>query len=130
MKLQALLAELQKDFELPRPFDQEGADVWSIPIDEGLKIYAAEKAGVLELSSTFMEAPVGKEEELYLNLLNANLLGQGTLGAWLSLSDEGRRLTLTRVIDYDVSFKEFRDILEDFINSIDFWREEALNYQQ
>ena len=129
MKLQALLAQLQKDYELKAPFNQEEPGIWSIPIDEGVFVRASEPGGRLYLETTFLDAPIGKEEELYLNLLFANLFGQGTRGAVLSLSDDSRKLTLSRAIEYDVNYKEFQDILEDFINSIDFWREEALNYQ-
>lgn len=77
-----------------------------------------------------MTPPRGKEEELYTQMLLANLFGQGTYGAVISLDDDARHIELSRTIDYDVNFKDFKDILEDFINAVDFWREEALNYQQ
>lgn len=130
MRLQALLQELQKDYELKEPFEEEIPGVSLIPLDEGLNIRVSNPMGHILLECTILDAPIGKEEELYLNLLLANLFGQGTRGALLSLSEDARKLTLSRSIEYDINFRDFQDVLEDFINSIDFWREEALNYQQ
>lgn len=129
MKLSALLKDLQKDFEIKEPFAEMGPEVFMIPVDEGVRVELAQTGQGITLSATVIDMPLGKEDELYAHLLSANLFGQGTRGALLALSDDARRLTLSREIDYDVNFKEFKDIFEDFILAIDFWRDEVLNYQ-
>lgn len=58
-----------------------------------------------------------------------NLFGQGTHKAVLGLTEDGNMLTLFKVVEYNIDYKQFRDALEDFINSVDFWREEALNHK-
>ena len=129
MKLSILLKELQKDFELKEPFAEAAPGIWQVPVDEDVTITLSETTsgmspGVI-LSTSFIEMPIGDEEELYRQMLLANLNGQGTKGATLALSEDGRRLILSRVIDYDVNFKDFRDMLDDFISVVDFWREEV-----
>lgn len=126
MKLPDLIKELQKDFELKEPFAENPPGVFDVPVDEDVMVTVREVPGGMVLSASFVDMPLGKEEELYLNLLYANLMGQGTRGAILALSEDGRRLILSRVIDYDVNFKEFRDIFEDFISTVDYWRDEVL----
>jgi hypothetical protein len=73
--------------------------------------------------------PKVNEGDFSSNAMLANLFGQGTRGAILGLTPEGNTLTLTRIIDYQVDYKEFKEILEDFISAVDFWRDEALNHK-
>lgn len=103
---------------------------YTIPFEEGLAIVVAElPRGGFALSSFFAPVPKTNLEAFYTHALLGDLLGQGTHGAVVGLNDEATVLTLMREIDYNVTYKDFRDILEDFINSVDFWRAEALNHR-
>ncbi|MGK5594186.1 MAG: type III secretion system chaperone [Parachlamydiaceae bacterium] len=126
MQLNTYLQEFLQELELREPFPQESPGVYTIPLGEGLSITLSSHPQGFYLHSTIGPAPEQQEEAFFTRALLANLFGQGTKGAVLSLSEEGRMLTLSRSIDYDISYKEFKEILEDFINVIDFWREEAL----
>lgn len=129
MKLQDLVQELEKEWGLEKPLPQEIPGVYTIPLDEGLNFVASSlPEGGLRLSSSLAPAPQRNMEEAYQSLLLSNLFGQGTKGALLGLNDTGTLLTLSREIEYDVDLKEFSNIVEDFINTIDFWREEMLQY--
>jgi hypothetical protein len=61
--------------------------------------------------------------------MEANLFGRGTRGAAIGLNEEGKLLTLSLELDYNNSFKEFKENLEDFISVIDFWRTEASKHE-
>jgi hypothetical protein len=61
--------------------------------------------------------------------MGANLLGKETNGNVLGLNEEGDILILTRDVDYDVDYKSFNYILEDFFNQVDFWRQETLAFE-
>lgn len=129
--LSALIQELSKEWELENPLPQEIPGVYTIPLDEGVSLTVTNAnvpQGGLVFSSSLATIKKGKEEALFTHALNANLFGQGTKQAVLGLNEAGNVLTLSRFIDYDVNFQEFRDIIEDFINTIDFWREEVLKY--
>lgn len=130
MKLDQLMKEMGKAFELKEEIPQIAPDTWQVPVEEGVVITLKELPGGIALSSTIMDAPIGQEEALYEHMLFANLFGQGTQGAILGLDEEGRKLTLSRTIDYDVNYKEFQELFEDFVNSVDFWLEEALTYNK
>lgn len=129
--LSALIQELSTEWELENPLPQEIPGVYTIPLEEGVSFTVSNAnvpQGGLVLLSSIATVQKGKEEALFTHALNANLFGQGTKNALLGLNDGGNILTLSRLIDYDVNFQEFRDIIEDFINTIDFWREEVLKY--
>lgn len=129
MKVDAFIKQLAADYEI-KEFDSEESGKWKIPLDEGETIYITDLGHGIKIEARIMDTPRGKEEDLFERMLFANLFGQGTWGSVLSVDDEAKHIELTRTIDYEINYKEFKDIVEDFINAVDFWREEALNYQQ
>lgn len=127
------MQELSKEWELDKPLPQETPGVYKIPLDEGVSfsitsLIDGNKTGLV-LTSNLAAIPKGEEERLYTHALLGNLFGQGTKQSLLGLNESGSLLTLSRYIDYDISFQEFREIIEDFINTMDFWREEILMHQ-
>jgi hypothetical protein len=129
MQIENLIKEMEKDYELKNGFVQPEPGVWIIPVDQGIDIQIQRLTQGFLLKAKVGEVPKEKEEDLYHQMLMANLFGQGTRGAVLALEDEGGYLTLSRAIDYDINYKDFKDLVDDFINSVDFWHEEMLNYQ-
>lgn len=128
--LKALMEELSREWELDHPLPQEIPGTYTVPLDEGVSFDVTAQSGSpgqegIVLTSVLASIPKGKEEALYTQALLGNLFGQGTKQAILGLNDSGNLLTLSRFIDYDINFQEFREVIEDFINTIDFWREEV-----
>lgn len=117
------IEQLSKEIELGRTLPREGA-AYAFPIDEGVIALISEYEQGFSLSCVIGECPAEKIEEFYFNAMLANLFGQGTKGAILGLSDDYRFVTLTLESSYADSYREFRDKLEDFLNMVDFWREE------
>lgn len=127
--LPSLIQELSKEWELENELKQENPGVYIVPLEENLNFTISSlPQGGIYFNCAIAAIPKGSEEALYTRALLGNLFGQGTKGAVLGLNESGTVLTLSRLIDYDIKFKEFRDLIEDFINSIDFWRSETLNY--
>ena len=81
------------------------------------------------LESLIAPCPLEKLEELFSLLMNANFLGQGTGGAAIALDGEGKFLTLSVDLPYDMEYKNFLEILEDFINYREYWKEEIQKQQ-
>lgn len=102
---------------------------YALPLDEGLTILISEIPNGLILKCSVAPYPKVREEIFSTQAMLGNLFGQGTRGATLGLTNDGNTLTLTQIIDYNIDYKEFKDLLEDFINSVDFWRDEALNHK-
>lgn len=76
-------------------------------------------------------APVPKQrkEELFMLLMKANFLGQGTGGAVLGLMEDGSFLTLSLALPYDMNYKTFRETLEDFANFVAYWQKEIAKHE-
>lgn len=62
------------------------------------------------------------KEELYCELLSANLFHRATHGADIGLSESGTEVVLSQLIRPDLSYIEFRDHVEDFANAATFWK--------
>ena len=62
--------------------------------------------------------------------MKANFLGQGTGDATIGLDENENFLTLSLVLPYDMNYKMFKDALEDFVNYLDYWKEELIRHKK
>lgn len=128
--LQEFVPKLIKDLKLVNTTLATGVPgIYALPLDEGLTINLQEIPGGILLKCALAPYPKTNEEAFSSRAMLGNLFGQGTHGAVLGLSQDSNTLTLSRAIDYHLDYKEFKEIVEDFINSVDFWRDEALNHK-
>ena len=101
---------------------------YTIPLEQDLSIILSTMPQGFEMKSTVASVPAGREEQFFTRAMLGNLFGQGTKDGVLGLTPDGNKLTLTLIVDFPVSYKDFRDMLEDFINVIDLWRDEARSF--
>lgn len=92
---------------------------------EGIPIHLTDSPPGMELSSVIGETPKENQEAVFTKLLRGNLLGQATRHACLGLDEDGTHIVLMASIPSVRSYREFRDAVEDFVNAIMFWKEEA-----
>lgn len=71
------------------------------------------------------DCPKEKAQEFLIKTMEANLFVRQTRGAIIGLNEDGKVLTLTLEVDYNSSYKEWKEKLEDFVNVLEFWRNEA-----
>lgn len=76
------------------------------------------------------EIPQKRREDLYMLLMEANYLGQGTGRGTLSIEEEEKALFLSLMLPQDMEYNHFRDNLEDFINYVYYWRDELGRHKQ
>jgi hypothetical protein len=126
--LSEMVKELYAEWETPVP-PQDVPGIYTVRLEEGVSFTISSYAnnGIV-LNTAVAEVSPKAGEEFFAHLLYANLFGQGTKGATIGLNESGNLLTLSHLIEYDVNFKEFRDFVEDFINTMDFWRNESKKY--
>lgn len=128
--LEIYIPKLVKDLKLGETTLASGVPgVYTLPLDEDLTINISELGAGVQLRSNIAPFPKANQEMFAARAMFGNLFGQGTHDAILGLSPDGNTLTLTRTIDYNIDYKEFRETLEDFIAAIDLWREEAVNHK-
>lgn len=130
MSIEQFMQKLSAEMELEQPLTAQIPGVYSIPLDEGYSITITSPSSErFDFSSTLGPLPAVANEAFFTQLLLANLFGQGTRGAVLALDGDGNMLMLKRTISHHIEYKEFRDLVEDFINVADYWREQILNPQ-
>jgi len=128
--LEQHLKQLQKELELPEPFVSQVPGIWTIPFDETLEIVATGlKPEGFSLSCTLGQLPDHDQDAFLDHIMLSNLFGQGTEGAVLGIDETEKNIVLTQHFEYDIDYQQFKDILEDFLNSADVWYEEILEYQ-
>jgi hypothetical protein len=128
--LKELMSQLAAELEVEEQSLARADGVYALPLDEGLTIKIREDAaGQCLLESSFVPSPQTKKEAFFSQLLLANLFGQGTRRAVLGLSLDGKQLVLSNELPPTVQYKEFRETLEDFMNTMEFWYHEALSYK-
>ncbi len=127
--LEKYMDVLGKELEVDESMATQVPGVYTLPIAENLSVTLTDAPPNIRLSCILGPAKKQNEEAFYTRLMLGNLFGQGTKGAILGLNNDGTLLTLTQSMDYNVSYKEFKEILEDFINSIEYWQLESTNYK-
>lgn len=120
------ITQFQKElrFEIPIPVSTDGT--YTLTLDNDVKIEMKETKEGTTFFSKFVPCPSTKVEDFFCDLLSANLFGQATRGAILGMTADGKYLTLSRIIDYNIHYDGFRKTIEEFINVLSFWREQAL----
>lgn len=74
------------------------------------------------------ECPPKNKEDFYLYLMRANFLGQGTGNYVLGMDPEEKNLTLSSYFPYEMDFKKFKETVEDFVNFVDYWKDELASH--
>lgn len=75
------------------------------------------------------EAPKKKKEELFMLLMRANLLGQGTGSTRIGLDPNEKFLTLSLGLPYELNYQTFRESIEDFVNYLIYWQEVVAKFE-
>jgi hypothetical protein len=125
MTLKTLIEQLSKELELPA-LVPDNTGKYHLVFDEDQTVSFYELNSGIVLYSELAKCPVADLEAFFTDAMLANLFGQGTSRAVLGLTADGKTLTLSFEIDYNIEYKDFRDLLEDFLNAADVWRTEAL----
>ena len=121
-----LMQQLSKELAIAPPLKPQTPGNYILSLDTlSITIAAIPYEGVI-VSANLGPYPQEYEEKIFQDLLRANLFGESTHGAVLGLSHDGSTMTLTHTANYRLDYNEFRDIVEDFINTADFWRNEVL----
>ncbi|MBU6446012.1 MAG: CesT family type III secretion system chaperone, partial [Verrucomicrobia bacterium] len=73
--------------------------------------------------------PKKKKEELFMYLMRANLLGQGTASSRIGMDPNEKFLTLSLGVPYEMNYQSFREAIEDFVNYLFYWRAKVAKFE-
>lgn len=119
------LKRLCEDLNMSTELEQNKSGWYLLPLTEDLHISIKKLDPGFFLSSPICPCPEIKKEDLFIKLMKANLFGQGTLGAAIGLETEKKLLTLSLSSPYDSDYRHFKESVEDFVNILDYWKEEV-----
>lgn len=115
------LIELLKLDVDPNPDENK---FYLLDLDDGLSVRYTDLNPGVYLVSTLGPLAQKNRETTLVSLMHLNLFGNGTGGAVIGYDEEINLLTFSQAVAYRVEFEEFKNILEDFINYVDYWRKE------
>ena len=121
--LQEYLKKLCKEFNIELP-ELNGEKFYPFRFGEELILIKDLHPGA-SFYASICEVPTQKKEELFMFLMRANLLGQGTGLSRIGLDANEKFLTLSLGLPYEINYPTFRDTFEDFVNYLIYWREEV-----
>ena len=128
MSLDDLLEKLTTELLLDLPEKQE--DSQTLKLSEKLRVSLIDLSPGVSMTAHVIECPKEKREELFIYLMRANLLGQGTGGARLGMDEKKETLTLSLSLPYEIEYTAFKEALEKFANYALYWREEIEKNKQ
>ncbi len=103
---------------------------YSFRIAEGVEAELRDLEPGVAITGKVASCPEKRREDLFLFLMRANLLGQGTGGCRIGLDAHEKHLTLSLGLPYEMNYQTFRETLEDFINYLIYWREEVGKFEK
>lgn len=128
--LEQFVKTIVQDLEMEEIPQKEAGNVYQLQLNLQMTITLQELDPGLSLWSRIGPCPTAKREDLFIFLMKANFLGQGTGGSTIALDENENFLTLSSVLPYDMNYKMFKDSLEDFANYLDYWREELIRHKK
>ncbi len=122
--LQDHLKELERELEVTIDQKPNERAIFSLRIDPELEVEFRDLEEGIFLQSQICEVPEKNKEDLFISLSEASLLGIGAMGSIFGLTEDCKYIIVNHLIDYDVSYQQFHDILEDFINIAKIYQDE------
>lgn len=99
---------------------------YSLFLEPNLHILLRENAEAgISFLSFLAPLPEENKEEFLLKAMIANLFGRETGGAALGLDREGKKVTLLSFLPQQLNYRDFHDLLEDFVNYAEAWKLET-----
>ncbi len=122
--IEQVCAELELD--LPK---SEQKNVFSFQLRSDISVEIRYLHPGFSLFAMISPCPHVRKEDLFMELMRANHLGQLTGANRIGLSPDEKFLTLSSAMPYEVNYRTFRDSLEDFVNFLVYWREEIKKHE-
>ncbi len=84
----------------------------------------------VSMQANITPCPEKKREELFMLLMKANFLGQGTSGARIGIDGSEKYLTLSHGLPYEMNYRTFKETLENFANHLVYWQDEVAKFEK
>jgi hypothetical protein len=122
--------QLAADLGLPSPPPPNEQGDFLIELSESLKVFVRPLEPGLFLLGHIAPIPTNKKEEILCYVASGNFLHQGTGNYIIGIDDEEKFLTLSHTIPYEINYKIFKELIEDFVNFLSYWIKEIQKLQE
>lgn len=127
--LEEYVIRLLEELHLPAPSQEDGI-IFSLEISDQWKLSLKSLHPGILITATICPIPQGGKENLFSHLLQANFLGQGTGGGSIGVDSTERFLTFSKRLYQDVNYQGFKEVVEDFVNYLQYWQREVATFQK
>lgn len=123
-EIQEFTDKLTEALDLSELIHLNENQVYSFRVDDDLTIQYADLNPGIHLMAVLDEMPSVDKETFLMTLLRVNLFGKGTGSGVLGFDDRLNALTFSMAKPYALTYRHFKETLEDFINYVELFREE------
>lgn len=120
------IQKLGEELEMEEFITSTNRNSYLLSFDNAITIAVSKLSAVYLFKADICPCPSISLESFFLRVMEANLFGLKTYGSSIGLKEPENILTLTLEVDYNSSYKDFKNKLEEFANVIEFWRNKAL----
>lgn len=128
MALDKWLTQLGKELDMQEFISQTETNQYVLTFNRGVLVKALQYDNGYFFKGEIGPCPEKDFDSLFMQLMEANLFGRGTRQAAIGLTDNEKILTLTLELDYNKTYNEFKEKLEDFVTVLEFWKQELLKH--
>jgi hypothetical protein len=128
--LQKYLSQLIEEIQLPPLEPQNANGFFSLSFKDDLTLFLRDLSPGFIITANIATLPEKEREDLFIYLMKANFMGQGTADQIFGVDPNEKFLTLSRTISYEVNYADFKEILETFVNYLAYWKNEIQNKQR
>jgi len=131
MHAERLLENLAENLNLDAIPQKDKEGIFRLKLPPDFQIGISELSPGIFFSSIILPIPKeGSKEALFIHLMKANLMGQGTGGGAIGIDPTEKFFTLSQSFTFEMSYQFFKESLEDFLNYISYWKEEIVRFNQ
>jgi len=127
--LAEFIDQICQELEIPPPKPNE-EKVFTFSLNKEIQVFLKDLDPGVSMQANICPCPPGKREDLFIYLMRANLLGQGTGGSRIGLGGDEKFLTLSLGLPYEMNYQTFKENLEDFVNYLIYWQSEVAKFEK
>ncbi len=128
--LQEFIEKMCADLEISPVPQISNEKTLTFALNPEIEVNLREFENGVAMHAKIAPCPEKRREELFMWLMRANFLGQGTAGARIGIEPQEKFLTLSLGLPYEVDYRLFREHLEEFVNYLVYWRDQIGKFEQ
>ncbi|MCB1068228.1 MAG: type III secretion system chaperone [Simkania sp.] len=131
MQAERLLEILAENLHLEAIPQKDKDGIYRLKLPPNFQVGVSELNPGVFFSSLILPIPKeGSKESLFIYLMRANLMGQGTGGGAIGIDPTEKFFTFSQSLSFEMNYQVFKESLEDFLNYITYWQEEIVRFNQ